>query len=124
MKKSPKHLENRHSFSLIHRLVGWFLQLIYRQFSWAYDLVAWIVSLGRWKDWVNSVIPYLQASTILELGHGPGHLLLALSQAGKHCIGLDLSRQMGAKAMRKLRYHNLSPLIIRARSQQLPQTHN
>ena len=124
MKNSPKHLENRNTISLIRLLVGWFLQLIYHQFSWAYDLVAWTVSLGRWKAWVYSVIPYLHASTILELGHGPGYLLLALSQAGKHCIGLDLSKQMGTKAMRKLRHHNLSPSIIRARSQQLPFTHD
>jgi ubiquinone/menaquinone biosynthesis C-methylase UbiE len=106
------------------RFFAWFLRrffdLLYHQFSWAYDYVAWTVSLGLWKDWILSVIPYLHDATILELGHGPGHLQIALHQAGKRCFGLDQSKQMSSQARRRLRRSGLPAHLLRARSEQLP----
>ena len=52
--------------------------LLYHPFAFAYDLVAAAVSLGRWKKWVLSVVPFLEGNQILEIGHGPGHLQSAL----------------------------------------------
>jgi ubiquinone/menaquinone biosynthesis C-methylase UbiE len=40
--------------------------------------------------------------TVLELGHGPGHMLLALAARGYRPIGLDLSAQMGRMARRRV----------------------
>ena len=51
-----------------------FYNLLYHPFAFTYDLVAWFVSFGKWKDWVFSVVPHLKGTLILELGHGPGHL--------------------------------------------------
>jgi len=101
-------------------LLRWFFYLLYHQFSWIYDLVAWMVSLGQWQTWVNSVIPYIHTSLVLELGHGPGHLQAALHQQGIPCIGLDLSKQMGRQAYRRLQNIHIQPDLINARSQQMP----
>ena len=37
-----------------------------------------LVSLGRWDDWIQTVIPYVRGLSILEIGHGPGHLQIKL----------------------------------------------
>ena len=84
------------------RLVAWFLrryfQLLYHQLAWTYDFVAWTVSLGQWNAWVRAVLPHIHNSFVLELGHGPGHLQIALNQRGTPCIGVDQSPQMGGQA--------------------------
>ena len=59
-------------------LLRLFFLLLYHQFAFTYDLVAAVVSFGRWKDWVMSVIPFIEGNRILEIGHGPGHLQRAL----------------------------------------------
>ena len=56
---------------LLTRFLGFFFHLLYHPFAWAYDLIAWTVSLGRWKDWVESVVPFIKGMRVLELGHGP-----------------------------------------------------
>lgn len=78
-----------------------FFLLLYHQMAWAYDFVAWNVSLGKWKAWVTSVIPYLTGPKILEIGHGPGHLQAALSAKGLWSCGLDESWWMSAIASKR-----------------------
>ena len=65
---------------VMQTLLRIFFQLLYHPFAWAYDLVAGLVSLGRWKSWVLCGLPLL-AGRVLEIGFGPGHLQAAL-QAG------------------------------------------
>jgi len=84
-------------------LLRFFFSLLYHQFAFTYDLVAATVSLGRWKDWVLSVIPFLQGDRVLEIGHGPGHLQRALLDRNLLAIGIDESAQMG-----RLAKHNLT----------------
>ena len=106
------------------RLVAWILrryfQLLYHQLAWTYDFVAWIVSLGQWNTWVRAVLPYIHNSFVLELGHGPGHLQIALNQRGTPCIGIDQSSQMGRQASRRLHHQHFQPSLINTRTQQLP----
>ena len=71
-----------------------FFRLLYGPMAWSYDLVAAVVSIGRWRTWVSSTLPYLPGPRVLELGPGPGHLLSALSKQGISAVGLDASRQM------------------------------
>jgi ubiquinone/menaquinone biosynthesis C-methylase UbiE len=97
-----------------------FFKLLYHSFAWTYDWVAWIVSLGNWREWVLSTLPDLPGPTILEIGHGPGHLQKALALAGRHAIGLDESRQMGSMARRRLLRSNQRPRLVRGRAQSLP----
>jgi ubiquinone/menaquinone biosynthesis C-methylase UbiE len=97
-----------------------FFRLLYNSFAWSYDLVAWVVSLGRWKSWVLSAVPELEGPRVLELGHGPGHLQKALKGKGVSVVGIDLSVQMGAIAKKRLMQTGQSSLLVRARAQKLP----
>ena len=87
---------------LVRSLLRFFFRLLYHQFAITYDLVAATVSLGRWKDWVLSVIPFVEGNRVLEIGHGPGHLQRALLERGLTTVGLDESSQMGRLAKRNL----------------------
>jgi ubiquinone/menaquinone biosynthesis C-methylase UbiE len=97
-----------------------FFKLLYHQFAWMYDWVAAAVSLGSWRDWVTSIMPYLDVPKVLELGHGPGYLQAALARQGRLSVGLDESDQMGRLARQNARKQNAPVRIIRARAQQLP----
>jgi ubiquinone/menaquinone biosynthesis C-methylase UbiE len=86
----------------VKTLLRLFFRLLYHQFAFTYDLVAATVSLGRWKDWVASVLPFIEGSRILEIGHGPGHLQRALLDRNLLAVGIDESLQMGRLAKRTL----------------------
>jgi ubiquinone/menaquinone biosynthesis C-methylase UbiE len=101
-------------------LLRTFFDLLYHQFAWTYDLVAALVSLGLWQDWVKCVLPYLEGPRVLELGHGPGHLQTALYRKGLRTFGLDRSRQMGRQAHRRLRRAGLLPQLVNGAAQHLP----
>ncbi len=88
-----------------------FFALLYHQFAWTYDFVAAVVSLGMWKQWVRSTLPYLDGPRVLEIGHGPGHLLLALAEKGLKATGLDESRWMGKIALKKIRNTTTTHLV-------------
>ena len=103
------------------RFLRFFFHLLYHPFAWAYGLVAWMVSLGRWKDWGESVIPFIEGTRVLELGHGPGHLQRILLSRNLFTVGLDKSRQMGNLAKKRLHkcgYAQIS--LIRGLGQGLP----
>ncbi len=106
--------------SWLPRLLRFFFHHFYHGLAWTYDLVAAIVSLGRWNQWVRSILPYIEGPRVLELGHGPGHLQLALHKQGIASTGLDESRQMGRQASRRLRRQGQIPRLVRAWSQALP----
>jgi ubiquinone/menaquinone biosynthesis C-methylase UbiE len=97
-----------------------FFRGLYNQFAWTYDLVAWAVSMGRWTAWGRTAIPHLQGRRVLELAHGPGHLLVAMGRDGLTPVGLDLSPHMGRLAKRRLRRSGLPVPLVRARAQALP----
>lgn len=84
-------------------LLRLFFHLLYHQFAFTYDWVAATVSLGRWKDWVLSVVPFIEGKRILEIGHGPGHLQRALVERGLFAVGIDESVQMGRLVKRNLK---------------------
>jgi ubiquinone/menaquinone biosynthesis C-methylase UbiE len=96
------------------------LALLYTRFAWAYDAVAWLVSFGRWGEWQQVGMRALPAGPVLELGHGPGHLLRQRLLAGQPSIGLDRSPQMGRMALRRLRKAQLAARLVRAEAQALP----
>lgn len=100
--------------------VRFFFRLLYNEFAWTYDLVAWVVSLGQWKAWTRTAIPHLQGERVLELAHGPGHLLVSMAKRGLAPMGLDLSPHMGRLARRRLRRAGLFVPLVRARAQALP----
>jgi ubiquinone/menaquinone biosynthesis C-methylase UbiE len=95
-------------------------RLLYREMAWIYDAVAWLVSFGQWKAWGRTAIPLLVGEDILELGHGPGHLMKTLYENGLRPVGLDASPQMVRIARRRLRRAGLPAPVLRGEAQCLP----
>ena len=107
--------------TLIRRLMRVVFYLLYHPFAFTYDLVAAAVSFGRWKDWVMSVVPFIEGTRVLELGHGPGHLQRILRSRQLMSFGLDESAPMGYLAKTRLRKNGFSKLnLTRGVSQNLP----
>lgn len=106
---------------LLTRFLRLFFHLLYHSFAWTYDLVAWTVSIGRWKDWGKSVIPFIEGTRVLELGHGPGHLQRTLLDLNLSTVGLDESQQMGQLAKANLSRHGYTQVkLTRGLAQSLP----
>ncbi len=100
--------------ALIRRLLHHF----YREFAWTYDVVAWGVSAGLWRQWVLAALPEARGR-VLELGFGTGYLQAAL--AGRPGVaGLDASPQMARLAARRVRRHGYTPRLARGVAQALP----
>lgn len=94
---------------------------LYHPLAPIYDYVADLVSLGQWKVWIQEVIPYLQGTRLLELGHGPGHLQRFLLDLGLLPFGLDESAPMGRLARRNLRKLGYAQInLTRGLAQHLP----
>lgn len=86
-----------------------FFYFLYHQFAFAYDLVAWLVSFGHWKDWILEVVPFIKGTRTLEIGHGPGHLQRFLLNRGLVAVAIDESAPMIRLAKRKLMHqHSLT----------------
>jgi ubiquinone/menaquinone biosynthesis C-methylase UbiE len=106
------------------RLAAWgletFFYLLYNHFAWTYDWVSSLLSLGRWQTWIESVLPYLTDDHILELGHGPGHLLSKLSKRGDHVVGLDASFFMSKLAKKNLIRDGIAYQLVRGDAESLP----
>lgn len=77
-----------------------FFHFLYHQFAFTYDLVAATVSFGHWKDWILEVLPFIEGTRILEIGHGPGHLQRVLLDRGLVAVAIDESSSMGRLAQR------------------------
>lgn len=106
---------------LIPRFLRVFFGWLYHPLAFTYDLVAATVSFGRWNDWVRNVIPFIQGTRVLELGHGPGHLQRSLRSLSLFAVGLDESTQMGRLATRQLRRSGCAQInLTRGLAQALP----
>ena len=103
--------------NLIQRFMRVFFSLLYHSFAFTYDLVAATVSFGRWKDWVHSILPFIEGTRVLELGHGPGHLQRNLLDRGLVAVAIDESAPMGTLAKRRL---GSSQKLARALAQKIP----
>lgn len=101
-------------------LVQFGFRLLYNELAWTYDAVSWVVSLGQWRRWQQASLPHVSGERVLELGHGPGHMLRALAERGQQPVGLDLSPAMGRQARRRLAARGLAIPLVRGRVQALP----
>ena len=101
--------------------------LLYNQLAWSYDLVSWLVSLGQWQDWMRAGIPHLTnpnqlPGNLLEVAHGPGHMLIAAHQAGFTVFGIDLSSFMCRQAKHRLKNTDIILPQTRGDGMALPYT--
>ncbi len=100
--------------------IGWAFARFYREFSWTYDTVAWLVSRGLWREWALASLPYLHGR-VLELGCGTGFVQTALAhQHPGRAIGLDASPFMLRHTMRRLRRAGLRGQLVHAVGQAIP----
>ncbi len=126
--------------SLWRRIVVLGFRLLYHELAWSYELVSWLVSRGLWHRWQRAALAYLPAEgRILEVGFGPGHLLVDLTRgaggghldtqagvgiqqpcAGCQVFGLDLSPAMLRLARRRLARHALPVPLVQGRAEVLP----
>ena len=97
-----------------------FFGLFYHSFAGKYDLVTRVLSMGLWKTWLSITTSYLDGTTILELGSGPGHLQSLLKDNGIKGIGLDESQQMAKLARDRLEKAGHTPNLIRAIGEVIP----
>jgi ubiquinone/menaquinone biosynthesis C-methylase UbiE len=106
---------------VIPRLLRVFFHWLYHPFAWAYDFIAAVVSFGRWNEWMMTVLPLIEGTRVLELGHGPGHLQRGLLDLGLSAVGVDESLQMSRLAARRLRRAGREKInLTRALAQSLP----
>lgn len=104
----------------MHMPLTTLFHLLYHQFAWTYDAVSNIVSLGQWRAWAACGLPFVSGPRVLEVGHGPGHMLAALRERGFDATGLDLSPQMGRIARRRLASGDAPARLVRGHAQALP----
>ena len=97
-----------------------FFEKLYTTFAWTYDLVAWLSSMGQWREWQSAAIEDLPEGDVLEIGHGTGHILLRLMRSDRYILGIDPSPQMTRIAAKRLQRSGYRPHIIRSKAQRLP----
>jgi ubiquinone/menaquinone biosynthesis C-methylase UbiE len=117
---NPATGHNTSSATILTAFLRFFFKHLYTTIAWTYDAVAWIVSLGQWADWQAVGLEALPEGSILELGHGPGHILVAADHSGRIAYGIDPSAQMSRLARRRLARKGLDIRLARARAQALP----
>ncbi|HEY45264.1 MAG TPA: class I SAM-dependent methyltransferase [Anaerolineae bacterium] len=111
------------SQKLVRAALRFFFEKLYTTFAWTYDLVAWISSMGQWRDWQSAALEDLPEGDILEIGHGTGYLVFKLMQSDRKVFGIDPSRQMTRTAKKRLQRSGYHPLIIQSKAQRLPLPH-
>lgn len=107
-------------WQLPERIIRLGFYLLYHQFAFTYDLVAWLVSLGQWADWRRTALRHLQPGPTLELAYGTGGLFVDLHEAGLKPLGLDLSPYMARLTRSRLRRRGLSLRIAQADARHMP----
>jgi ubiquinone/menaquinone biosynthesis C-methylase UbiE len=106
--------------TLPRRFIKFGFHLLYHELAFTYDAVAWLVSLGQWQAWGRTALDRVRGPRVLEIGHGPGHLLIALARSGRRPIGIDLSPQMIRLAQRNIQQAGVSVPQVQCRVQALP----
>jgi ubiquinone/menaquinone biosynthesis C-methylase UbiE len=106
---------------LWRRLVVLGFRLLYNELAFLYDPVSWVASKGYWRKWQRTALSYLPVKgRVLEVGFGPGHLLVDLVETGRRPFGLDLSRAMLRQARRRLQARSLVVPLCRGHAYTLP----
>jgi ubiquinone/menaquinone biosynthesis C-methylase UbiE len=106
--------------NLITFFLTGFFRLLYNEFAWTYNLVANIVSLGLWYQWVDTALPFLDSGPVLELGFGTGRLLEKLKNGGVKVIGIDKSKQMVKLAKKRGHKQDDMPPLVNGDALHLP----
>lgn len=60
-----------------------------------------LMSFGQWRKWQSRVFDDLSGKKVLEIGVGPGKLLLEMANKGYVITGIELKKGMADEARRK-----------------------
>jgi len=101
-------------------LYGWATERLYHELAWGYEIVAWMVSLGRWDGWRCQVLDHVIGRRVLEIGFGTGVLLETAVDRGILIFGVDPSPQMHRVTARRMRRSGRGAPGVRAKAQLLP----
>lgn len=102
------------------RLYLWLTCRLYNELAWAYDFVAWLVSLGQWSRWRKLALRHVVGQRVLEIGFGTGELLLEAHRRGIEVYGLELSPAMHRITARRMRRSGLRLPVVRADARNMP----
>lgn len=83
-----------------------FIDLVYRAYhAWPrfYEGITQLVSIGQWEKWQDRVFEDLTGKKILEIGVGPGKLLIRIAKKGYTVTGIELRRGMAYEARRRVK---------------------
>ncbi|OGG26376.1 hypothetical protein A2960_03540 [Candidatus Gottesmanbacteria bacterium RIFCSPLOWO2_01_FULL_39_12b] len=83
-----------------------FFDLFYRAYhAWphVYNGVTQLISIGQWEKWQDRVFEDINGKNILEVGVGPGKLLLRIAKKGYRVTGIELRRGMAYEARRRVK---------------------
>ena len=108
---------------LRRHLLQFAYRLLYNEFAFTYDTASRLVSLGQWRCWQRSVLPYLEdidSGAVLELAHGTGALQVDLQRANYSTVAFDVSERMGRIAQKRLSRERLSTDFVRGDALSLP----
>jgi ubiquinone/menaquinone biosynthesis C-methylase UbiE len=101
-------------------LYGWATERLYHELAWGYEIVAWVVSLGRWDVWRCQALDHVIGRRVLEIGFGTGVLLETAVDRGMPIFGADPSPEMQRAATRRMRRSGRGAPRVRATAQLLP----
>jgi len=99
------------------------VDLFYRAVSaWPrfYEGITELFSLGQWETWQNRVFEDLSGKKILEIGVGPGKLLVRMAKKGFTVTGIELKPGMADEARRKAKSAGFDVDILTQTPYRLP----
>ncbi len=82
------------------------IDLFYRVYkSWPifYDGIIQLFSIGQWEKWQDRAFDDLTGKKILEIGVGPGKLLLKMAKKGYSVTGLEFRKGMADEARKRIK---------------------
>lgn len=85
-----------------------------------YEGITELFSLGQWERWQNRVFEDLSGKRILELGVGPGKLLIRMAKKGYVVTGIELRDGMADDARRRTKKAGLDVDILDQSVYKLP----
>ncbi len=99
------------------------IDLFYRAYkAWPpfYNGISQLFSFGQWEKWQDRVFDSLTGKRVLEIGVGPGNLLLRLSKKGYTVTGIELSKDMAYEARRKVSEAGFNVDILNCSVEKMP----
>jgi ubiquinone/menaquinone biosynthesis C-methylase UbiE len=75
----------------------------YHAFPSVYNGISQLFSFGQWEKWQDRVFEDLVGKKILEIGVGPGNLLLRMAKKGFIVTGIELRKGMAYEARKKVK---------------------